>query len=700
MAQRHFEGTTCAAGLVLALGLASPAFAADDAAEQAEVGSGAAPAADDARQVYTPADFARFAPRNAWDMVRQIPGFTVRENDQGRGLGNATGNILINGARPTNKSDDFATQLSRIPASSVVRIEVVDGASLAIPGLSGQVANIVVKSGGAKGQFSWTPDIRAHFADPILLRGEVSVSGKTGNLDYSVGFTEQGNRSGAGGPTTITLANGTLFETRDDRWKGNFDQPKFNARLGLDLGGGAKANLNGSIQRGWFAYREISQRDRPAGIDRVRLINEDEDAWAYELAGDVQFPLAGGQLKLIGLRRFADSDYSSDAVTQLADSSAPFGDLYRQQTGLGETIARAEYGWKMLGGDWQLSGEGAFNRLTSAAATGTLQPGGGFAETPFSPGTGSVAEDRYNGSLSYGRALGAKLNLQMVAEAEYSTISQGGVGGIRRSFLRPKGSASVAWKASPQFDVSVKLMRRVLQLSLYDFLGRRFLGDENENAGNMELVPQQDWTLEIEANRRLGKWGSTKLRLTARDVQDYVMVVPLPGGGESTGNIPKARAAALDWSAPLQLDPLGFKGAKLDLRALLQTSSLKDPLTGVSRQYNGFTDTILSASLRHDILGSDWAWGFNAEYYHLQPSYRLQEFGTQYEGPVWGGVFVEHKDVFGLTVNARVQNIFNARSLWDRTVFNGPRNTSSVAFHEDRDRLIGPIFRLTVKGNF
>jgi len=90
----------------------------------------------------------------------------------------------------------------------------------------------------------------------------------------------------------------------------------------------------------------------------------------------------------------------------------------------------------------------------------------------------------------------------------------------------------------------------------------------------------------------------------------------------------------------------------------------------------------------------------NGEYFHIQPTFRLQESGTQWEGPVWAGLFVEHKDVFGLTVNARVSNVFNARSLWNRTVYTGPRDTSPVAFHEDRDRLIGPIFRLSVKGDF
>jgi hypothetical protein len=660
----------------------------------------AADAAAAARQVYQPDFFVRFGPRTAWDMVVQIPGFAVRDNDQSRGLGNATGNILINGERPTNKTDSFETQLSRIPATSVVRIEVVDGASLSLPGLSGQVGNIVVKTGRTKGQFAWRPEMRAHYTDPIVLRGEVSLSGTSGALDWTTAFAMDGSRSGAGGPTVITLGDGSLLENRTDAWRNNFDQPKLSGRIAYDLGGGGKANLNASVYRGWADYRETSDRRRPTGIDRRRLITEAEDTWGYEVAGDVAMPLGSANLKLIGLRRFADSNDVSAVVTRLADGSPASGDLFRQHTGLGETIGRAELGWKMLGGDWQASGEGAFNRLASTAATGVLQEGDTYAETPFTPATGTVGEDRYNGSLSYGTALTAKLNLQVVAEAEYSTIKQGGALGGSRSFFRPKGSLSLAWKPRADFDLSGKVMRRVLQLSLYEFLGKVFLNDGNQNAGNADLVPQQDWSVDIEANKRLGPWGSTKVRLITRFVNDLVLVVPLPGGGESTGNVAKARASAIDWTATLNLDPAGFKGAKLDLRALVQTSSLKDPLTGLPRQYNNFTTRVFGVGLRHDIPRSDWAWGANVEYSHNEPAYRLQEFGTQFEGPVWGSVFVEHKDVAGLTVNFEVNNIFNARSTWDRVVFTGPRNASAVSFREDRDRLIGPIFRLSVRGNF
>jgi hypothetical protein len=44
--------------------------------------------------------------------------------------------------------------------------------------------------------------------------------------------------------------------------------------------------------------------------------------------------------------------------------------------------------------------------------------------------------------------------------------------------------------------------------------------------------------------------------------------------------------------------------------------------------------------------------------------------------------------------------VLNARSRRERTVYTGLRGVTPIAFHESRDRLIGPIFTLSVRGDF
>ena len=103
-----------------------------------------APEAGASRLVYSPADFTRFSPKTAYDMLVQVPSFTIRSADAERGLGQASENVLINGQRIANKQGGAIDELRKIPAGNVARIEIVDAASLGIAGLSGQVANVVI----------------------------------------------------------------------------------------------------------------------------------------------------------------------------------------------------------------------------------------------------------------------------------------------------------------------------------------------------------------------------------------------------------------------------------------------------------------------------------------------------------------------------------------------------------------------------
>lgn len=661
------------------------------------------PAAEGAARTggtYTPADFARYAPRNALDMLVQVPGFNIRESEQLRGLGQATGNVLFNGQRPSSKSDPLRTLLSRIPAETIERIEILDGATLDVPGLSGQVANIVYQADGMKGQFSWKPEFRAHYTDPLFTRGDISVSGRSGPLEYEVGLNnDQSSRSGAGGPTLVTDGTGMIIERRFDIWDTHFDSPQLTARVTWDGPGSSIGHANARIQRIFDRYFEIGQRTGPGRPDRELTFRNNSNSWNYELGGDYEFALGPGRLKAIGLRRFSHEPYFEEGITTFADGSSAIGSRFSQRGDLGETIARLEYSWKMLGGDWQLSGEGAFNTLASVSSLFTLDPSGQFIELPFPEGSGGVSEDRYEGLLSFGRKLTGKLTLQIIAGAEHSTITQSGTNGLTRSFLRPKGSLSLAWNPVQDFDAALKIRRRVLQLSFYDFLARAFLYDGDQNAGNNDLKPQQDWSYEAEFNKRFGPWGSAKLRLIYRDVEDYVDIVPVPGG-ESVGNIPRSWAAAAVLSGTINLDPMGLKGLRLDPSILYQRSALRDPFTGETRQWSGFTDTQISMVVRYDVPESSWALGGDAFYSHNQPRYRSNSVDRVWEGPTFASIFVENKDVIGLTLRAEVGNILNARSRRDRVLYAGLRGVSPIVSREERDRLIGPIFSFSVRGEF
>ena len=83
------------------------------------------------RVIYEAAQFAQFNPQTALDMVSQIPGFSLDGGEERRGFSGAVGNVLIDGVRPSTKSQGVGGILSRIPASQVVRLEVLRGAAVA-----------------------------------------------------------------------------------------------------------------------------------------------------------------------------------------------------------------------------------------------------------------------------------------------------------------------------------------------------------------------------------------------------------------------------------------------------------------------------------------------------------------------------------------------------------------------------------------
>ncbi|MBW3549422.1 MAG: TonB-dependent receptor [Proteobacteria bacterium] len=591
-------------------------------------------------------------------------------------------------------------QLGRIPADNVTRIEIVDGATLDIPGLSGQVANVIVEAGGVSGQWAWRPEFRAYYTDPLLTRGEVSVSAAHGAIDYTLGLENGAGHSGAGGGTRIFDAGRNFTEYRDDAWTGEFNAPKLSARLGYEGPTGSVGNLNLSYQRIFYDYIEDGTRTGPDLPERTRSVEVEEGGYNHEIGGDYEFALGVGRLKLIGLDRFAHIPFSQTVVTRFIDGSSPaLGSRFAREGDEHERIARAEYRWKAGPADWQLSAEGAFNRLDSVAGLFLLGPDGAFEPVPLPGGTATVEEDRFEMMASYGRPLTPKATIQLSAGGEYSNIQQAGGGGLSRTFLRPKGSVSMAWEASSQLDVNAKLQRRVGQLNFHDFLASVNLADERENAGNPDLVPQQSWELDIEATRELGRYGNASLRLYGHLIDDIVDTVPIGATGESPGNLDRATVYGLEGKGTFNLDPLGWRGAKLDARFQVQDSRVDDPLTGEPRHISNSLLRLGELGLRHDVPDTAWAYGANVSYAYRAQNYRLTEVGRQWEGPVWGSLFIEHKDIKGLTMRATIGNLFGAMSMWDRTVYLG-RRTGPVAYYERRDRRIGPIFSFSVSGKF
>ncbi|MGB3796305.1 MAG: TonB-dependent receptor plug domain-containing protein [Alteraurantiacibacter sp.] len=654
-----------------------------------------------AREVYVPEDFERFAPRNAADLIEEIPGFEI-DNDGGgsRGFGQAQENLLINGGRISSKSTSTAEQLARIPVSNVIRIEVVDGATLDIPGLSGRVANIIVEQGGLSGQFKYQPEFYSGIANPNIYEGEVSLSGGAGPVDFTVALDSGAFYRGSQGPAIFTDAFGAV-DVRDNLSRGDFNRPTLNGQFQVDLGPDVTANLN--LNGGIKIFRSIEEEQRIAANPRDAFLERfraTEDEWFYEIGADITFPIGPGRLKLIALEAYEDSDFITNSLLDLGNfrtSGTQFARVREQ----GERIGRAEYTWGMWGADWQVSGEAAFNRLDQIGRLfGYDALAQDYVEIPFPAGAGGVREDRYEALLSVGFPLTDDISVQLLGGGEYSQIAQTGANALSRQFQRPKGTINLAWAAAEGLDVNLEIARRVGQLNFSDFLASVNLTDDQANAGNNNLRPQQNWDAKLEVAKNFGPWGSATLTLFDERIEDLVLIVPVAGGGEARGNIASARRYGAALNGRLELEPLGIRGAQLDVRIEVEDSNLTDPVTAIDRRFDGNNPFQIEMDFRHDIPETDFAWGLAFRDTERAAIYRVQEVLFDHGPSTFGAVFVEHKDVLGATVAARLGNVFDANTTLSRTVYDGPRDDAPVLFKEERRRAIGQTLRITIAGNF
>lgn len=651
-------------------------------------------------RIFTPADFERFAPRNALDMLNQVPGFSLNRGDQGRGFGQADTNVLVNGRRLSSKSQSASDQLRRVAASNVEQIELIDGATMGIPGLSGQVANVITSGSSFSGSYEYFTVHRPKYAEPGWLGGEVSISGTTPKIEWNAAYNQGTGRGAAAGPSIITDQFGRVTELRDvySHFEGDF--PSISGNLKWFGPGSVIANVTMEIGQNKTDFSNDEERDLIDGIDRFRDFDERGRGSRYEVGADIEFTFGPGQLKLIGLESSRENDSRSNSKLTFNDGAVPIGDRFSRQSESSERIARSEYSWEMLGGNWQIDTEAAFNKLDQSSQLFSLENTGDFVEVALANSGGEVTEDRYEVIVTHSRTFARDISLQLGIGGEKSELSQTGPNGLIRDFWRPKGSLSLAWTPIEGLDLSLNVSRKVDQLSFGQFLANVDLVNQNANAGNAELRPTLSWETNLQIQKNLGDWGSTTIDLFTNRFDDYIDIIPLPGGGESQGNIDSAALHGIDWTSTINLDPIGWTGVRLDLDFSVAKSSIDDPLTGIERSFSRQFDREYDVSFRHDIPNSQWAWGLGVEYNHVQPSFRLSQISENYEGPIFSYGFVEHKDFFGMTASLNIFNLTDGRAIFERTVYDGLRNSSDVLFNEAQDLSIQPIFRFELAGNF
>lgn len=655
--------------------------------------------------------FAAYAPVTALDMVQRIPGFSIAGDEGRRGFGENAGNVLIDGDRPSTKSDGIFTILGRIPASEVDYIELTEqaGADAETQG-QGQVVNIIRKV-SAKVSGTYEARIVAGTRYGFQPSANASATLRRGDTSYELNFSSYSERIYGFGPEDFKTGTGALIERRHYQGKGGFDQASVGGAIKTKLGG-AKVNVNGQFR--WadgFDVREADYFDS-AFIDigdELLLRGGPINNINYEIGGDIEFGVAPKlNTKIIGLYRAAEeSNDSSIEVARSGQLTTLFETKSYNQAE--EAVARIQNDYSGISDHAiQFGGEVAYNKLDARFSAASATAG---AVTNFPASNVLVEETRIEPFITDVWTVSPSWKIEAGIIAEFSKLTLSGDSTASRSFKFIKPRAIATWTAGPATTLEFRADRQVAQLNFGEFATSVDVTLGNQvDAGNADLVPEKVTTLSALVRHKFLDRGSIQFKgeyQFVSDTQDLVPITLRDAGGNITarfdgaGNIGNSKR----WNGELEITlpfdwltkPIGVTGIELKYVGHYHGSSVTDPVTGQKRRMSNRPLWHQQWDLRYDV--SDLGLVYGASFYaqNSNNAFFLNELRRQSDG-LRSSVFVEYKKFKLGTLRLQVTDLPDFSR--DRFIYNDTRASGTLSGIVSRKRSLDPLIQLTLSGKF
>jgi len=648
------------------------------------------------RIAYDAAFFRTFAPANALQLVARVPGFTLELPDEEvRGFASAAGNVVINGQRPSSKSDTLETVLARIPASRVLRVEIGRGDAFGSE-YSGkaQVLNLILSaSAGLAGTAEGT--VRREYAGAVLPEATVSALLRRGpsTFNVSVGLDNAATTE-EGYDRITTLPGGVQTEFRDKVNRIRDPNGFVSAAWELNSGTNRTAHLNGRLAHNRFRLTQTNIVTLATGIVRDDQLTQRYDRDEYELGGDITRPLAKGAIKLIGLATRRDRRLGD--VSLLGALGGFTQDVADRRD---EAVTRLVWNRPdLLGWTFEMGAEAVRNSLISDVDLFGIDPAGTPAQIDLPVDQATVTEYRGETFVNAGRALTPRLRLDIGLTVETSRLTVTGDAQAERALTFPKPKATLDWRIDETWRAQLSLQRTVAQLQFEDFISLAELANERINGGNAELLPQRAWEVLATVQRPILGNGLIKLEAGYNRISLVQDRVPTPEGFDAPGNLGNGTSYVARATIDAPLSTLGIKGGRLSLFGAYFASSVEDPYTRRNRAFSSATPFEFEASFRQD-LGS-FAWGFTLEGYTRATAFRRNELDEFYGALPQVSAFAEYRPTATTTVTFGIDNLTDVPAGRDRTFFTPDRTATAPNLFETRVRNRHVVPYLTVKHSF
>ena len=508
---------TASVGVAALLG-AGPALAQPSGQVQAQP----APPQNARTTTYDAAFFGKYAPRTALDVVQRIPGFTLDLGNGGgadiRGFAGVAGNVVINGQRPTTKSEPLDAYLSRIPASRVKRVEVGPGDIFGADYSSKtQVANLILIEGGSRavsGNVALTAE--RHYTGKITPTGSGSLSLNRGPSTFNVaGDTAWVDETEEGGDVVTNPVTGELLETRRKVNVTNNYSPFISGGWSLDEGPNRSANVNLRYHFDRFHLFQTAHVFPVGGTEHDDTLVEHYPTRSYEIGGDVTRPLAGGAIKLVGLATRQRRHTLDELDTgNLGHTEVVGGFQQLSQSQRNETLGRLTWSNpKLLGFQFESGAEVAWNTLDFNLDLSVFDQNGVKTRVDLPLDNARVTELRSEYWINGSRPLTKNLRMDLGLNYEMSHLKVSGDATADRKLSFPKPSVTLDWEPGGGWHSQLILRRTVAQLDFFDFISVADLASSQVSGGNANLQPQRSWEGRFSVEHPLFKQGKARLEL-------------------------------------------------------------------------------------------------------------------------------------------------------------------------------------------
>jgi hypothetical protein len=632
--------------------LALLAFWAPAAAETAGAGVTAYPAGF----------FAQAELSTAFDMIGRLPGFAFDDGDGARGFAGTAGNVLIDGSRPTAKTDDLEAILKRIPASRVARIDVIRGGA---PGIDMQgksvIANVILADGDG--------------VDILMTAQTIYWGGGAFQPSAILELT------GRDGPRTFEATITRYADVNDDAvGKGYF---RSTPAAGPATSGTSR--ISGGKWVGWGFHgagtSPLLGGEAGANLTLKQTINSESVAYGAPLSAtyldrETSAPM---ELGLNWEKRSGASDLVILAVARLEhDKSFNTGDdpsgaqLFTASQDVSETILRATWSYNWSDAlTFETGGEGAYNSLYGRS---DYRLNG--AEIAL-PGSTARVGERRGEAFAQGTWKFTGGSLEAGTRFEASRISALGVPSRVFSFLKPRLLLSLS--PFDNVQLRVRAERVVGQLDFSNFVASSNLSGNGVAGGNSAIRPDRRWQFEGVADWRFWEKGDLSISFMHEAIADLVDFIPIGGRLDAPGNIPSAANDEIRFNLSLPTQAIAWDGGLLTAAFQWDSSAVTDPFTGLTRAISNKRDRKLNLSYTQDAP----AWNSTFELSVIpvgfsQTAFRIAQVSDFRLRAPYLSLTWTYKPEPGLELTMEGDNIVPYHWRREQDNFAGPRGVSAL----------------------